>query len=138
MQAGDYVAIEFSSADTSVASLVTLKDANSVTRVLASNERLLISSFNIDVSSAAGLVTFFNDKNSNGTVEAGERIAEFQDCDARFSGGPEGYACPIGITPKVIAVTAGQVSLNGEGRIVIGQSQGLRPNWQSSQISKGA
>lgn len=138
-KSGDYVAIEFHSTDASSAAAITIKDANGVTRTLAANERLLIDSLEGNAVLAASdpstdiTITLFGDYNANSSVDVGERIWVFQG-SAVFDGGVEGYSVRTGFTPKVIASTSGLVDINGVGRIVIGQTQGLRPTWKESLI----
>jgi hypothetical protein len=128
---GEYCSIQFSSTDASSGGSVALYDINGVARTLQAYERLIIDRLTLNAATGAGLVTLYSDDNSGGTVDAGERIAEWNDAVTLFSGGPEGYACGQGITPKVLAATAGQVSVNGVGRIVA-TSQTGRPTWRES------
>lgn len=130
---GDYVGIEFNSADASTAAAITLKDADQVTRTLQPYERLLIDE--VTAVLAAGVTgDLFDDKNANGNVDAGERIMALGALNSRFDGGHEGYSVSLGSTPKVKTSGAGVVNLTGTGRIIIGQSQGIRPKWQSSLV----
>lgn len=129
---GEYVGIEFASADATTAAAVTLKDANGATRTLAAHERLLIDTLTCALAAAVLLAEIFND-DGDGNVEAGERIAAFAPTNAgSFDGGAEGFSCGVGTTPKVKATVAGTVTLTGTGRIIKGKSEGLRPSWREA------
>lgn len=131
---GDYVSIQFSSADASTTAAVTLYDSNGLPVTLGANERLLIDSLVGSVNSTAGVTTLADDIDSDGTVDPGEIITQFEDGVVNIQGGREGRACAIGKTPKVKAASAGQVSFNGAGRIVKGKTEGLRPSWKEALI----
>jgi hypothetical protein len=131
---GEYVAIEFVSADATTAALVTLKDANQATRTLASNERLLIDELNADLATAVTSADLFSDTANAGVLDAGELVASFNPTSGEFSGGPEGFSLPIGNTPKIKAAVAGLIHVSGVGRIVKGKSEGTRPSWRESMV----
>jgi hypothetical protein len=126
---GEYVAIEFASADASAAAAVTLKDANNVTRTLTANERLLIDTAQGECAAAVTLLELITDSDADGNVDANELICAFGANNAFFDGGEEGYSCPGGITPKAKASGAGVVRITGVGRIVNALGRTTRPSW---------
>jgi hypothetical protein len=131
---GEYVALEFSSADASTAAAITVKDSNGATRTVASNERLLI-----DTLSAAGpyatdpandiSVSIFNDLDGNGTVAAGERIMVYRG-NGVFDGGAEGFSVKPNTSVKVKASASGQIDVTGIGRIIKSGTTGARESWR--------
>ena len=127
---GRTLKIQFSSADASTAAAMSLYDDNDAAVTLASNERILIDTLASNVAAAVTLVTVFNDDDADAAIDAGERIAAFGANSGFFQGGEEGYACPIGVTPKVKASGAGQVDITGSVRVVVGKSAGQRPSWR--------
>lgn len=129
---GRTIKIQFSSADASTAAPVSLFDDNDVAVTLGANERLIIDTIAANIAAAVTLVTLFNDDNADAAVGSGERIAPFGANSGFFQGGEEGYVCPIGRTPKVKASGAGQVDLDGSGRIVIGTGGTVRPSWKEA------
>jgi hypothetical protein len=129
---GDYVAIEFSSADSSAAAAVTLKDANNTTRTLTANERLLIDTAQGECAAAVTLLELFTDSNADGNVGANELICAFGANNAFFDGGEEGYSCPVGVTPKAKGSGAGVVRITGVGRIVNALGRTTRPTWKQA------
>jgi hypothetical protein len=135
---GEYVAIEFSSTDATTAAAVTLKDGNGATRTLAADERVLIDSLtgmavqdDTDPSTDI-LVTLIGDYDAGADIDAGERIWAFAGGSV-FDGGDEGFSMKTGFTPKVKASGAGQVSINGVGRIQKGDSLAgiTRPSFEA-------
>lgn len=137
VQMGEAVSIEFESADASTAALVTLKDANLVTRTLQLYERLIVDTLEANVASAAGTVDVFADIDGDGAVDPNELIATFNAGSVTiFSGGPSGFSIPLALTPKVLAAAGGAIEISGTGRIVA-QTQGQRPSWQCSQVARG-
>ena len=132
---GEYVAIEFSSADAQTAAVVTLKDADGATVTLAANERLLVDTLSANVAAAVTLVDVFADYDADGNVDAGERVASFGANVGNFDGGPEGFSIKTGFTLKVHASGAGQVDVSGTARIVRrGVDGDHRPSYKESLI----
>ena len=127
---GRTIKIQFSSADASTAAAMSLYDDNDAAVTLASNERILIDTLIGNVAAAVTSATVFSDDDADAAIDAGERIAVFGPNSGFFQGGAEGYALPIGVTPKVKASGAGQVDITGSVRIVIGKSSGQRPSWR--------
>lgn len=129
---GDAVSIEFVSADASTAALVTIKDANDATYTLKVNERLIVDTLTgtIDPASTTIVADFFADINADGNVNAGELTVRFSYVISQFNGGPEGLPFPVGITPKVKSSGSAAVRVTGMGRVVKGQTEGLRPSWR--------
>lgn len=122
MYRGEQVRIEFSSLDATTAAALSLFDSEGVARPLAANERLIIHNLVVSPNNTATFY-IFDDKNGNGTVDAGERL--FSKSSASTSVVPvlygnEGLPCGKGRVPKVIAATAIQVEVTGIGSIVLG------------------
>jgi len=128
---GETVQIEFSSADATTAAVITIKDANLVTRTLLSSERLLIDTLNATLAAAVTLLEIFSD-DGDGNVEALERIASFGPNCGNFVAGEEGFPCHVGTTPKAKAANAGQVTVTGSGRIVNALGRTTRPTWKQT------
>lgn len=133
---GDYVSIQFVSSDATTAAAIVLKDANDAVVTLKANERLLIDTLTgtLDPAVVTGIITLFADANNDGNVDTNEGTVAFTYTISTFSGGPEGFPFPIGLTPKVKANTAGAVRIGGTGRTMKGQTEGLRPSWKESLI----
>jgi hypothetical protein len=131
---GQSVSIEFVSADASTAASVTLKDANDITYTLAANERLILDTLTgtIDPASTTIVADFFADIDGDGVIDANELTVRFSYVISQFNGGPEGLPFPVGITPKVKSSGAAAVRVTGMGRVVKGQTEGLRPGWRES------
>lgn len=125
---GEPVQIEFSSADASAAAAVSLFNADGAARTLAAHERLLIDSGTVTVVTTTA--TLITDGDGDGAVDAGERIGVFAAGTNPFEFGEEGFACPIGKTPKVKGAAAGQIDLVATGRIVKGKTEGVRPSYR--------
>lgn len=139
-QQGDYVAIEFVSANASATNggNVTLKDANQVTRTLKSYERLLIDRLEADIASSI-TADVYDDLNANKTVDAGELIASFSPTATLFEAGHEGFSVSQGNTPAVLSSASGSVKISGTGRIILSTCQGAqkRPDWQCDLTGTG-
>lgn len=125
---GQSVSIEFVSADASTAAAVTLKDSTGATRALAANEILLIDTLTAALATAVLLVQVFADIDGDSSVDAGELLASFAPGNgaSRFSGGKEGQAVTVGVTPSVKASGAGVVNITGTGRIVVQRVTNVR------------
>lgn len=120
---GESVSFEFSSADAQTTAAMTIKDSNGATRTLTSNERVLIDSLTgqavqDDTDPSTDIrVTVLGDYDAGSDVDAGERVWVFSGSSV-FDGGAEGYSLKAGFTPSVDASGAGQVDINGTGRII--------------------
>lgn len=115
---GEFVTIEFNSADASTAAAVSLIGVNGATRTLAATEQLIIYALTPYVVSGV-TATIFDDIDADGTVDAGERIAHFGNASPTYLSGPGGRYCTIGNTPKVKASGAGAVVITGTGGIIV-------------------
>lgn len=133
VKAGDPVQLEFSSADASTAAAITIKDGNNATRTLQSYERLLIDSLIGDI--AAGVTAdVFDDKDADGTVDAGELLASLGALNTTYTNNDSGLSVTTGNTPKVKSSGAGSVKITGTGRIQFGQGRPVRPSWRESLV----
>lgn len=123
---GEPVKWEFVSADATTAAAITLWDGNSVSRTLAATERFMLLSYTGVMAVAVLNATLFDDLNANGTVDAGERMAEFANIggglQAHISGTfeGEGQAGGKGRMPKIKASAAGAIAFSGNGYIIKG------------------
>lgn len=131
---GEAVTFEFNTDDASTAVTMTIKDANQVTRTLQTWERLIIDAIQGTVAAAVTRFDIFDDKNNNGSVQAGELIMSAAGVFGSFDGGPEGFSVTTGNTPKGIATGAGAIRVTGSARIIAGQSRGVRPAWKGSLV----
>lgn len=115
---GDPIEIELSSADVTTAASVAIRTAGeSTARVLATNERIVVTNLVATIASGATLVTLFSDANGGGTVDALERMAVLGEGTHSIDLGA-GMSGAKGILPKVIAAGAGQVSITGSGYLI--------------------
>lgn len=119
MQPGQTVRIVFSSADAQTAAVLSLYGPDGAAVTLSGRSRLWVTNLLIAVTGAL-TVDLFTDANSDGTVDAAERmanvigIAALTTCWAmNFTG--EGSPGAPGLVPKVKASAAGQVTITGTG-----------------------
>lgn len=111
-------------------------DANLAPRTLASFERLVIDDLqgNISTGSADVLAAA-----AGATAAASSTlIASFNTAVGLDFTGKEGISIPVGVTPSVLPSSSTAVlRISGNGRIVEGTTQGVRPNWKESTNSRG-
>jgi hypothetical protein len=130
---GDYVSIKLKVASMT-ATPVSLKlfNADETAVTLGSTQRLLIDTLRYN-SAEGSNVTFFSDKDGGDDLDESEIIWQATTAQ-EFVGGPEGFPCPVGKTPKVrttgVADTVNTVEITGTGRIVHGQGDRTRPSWR--------
>lgn len=127
---GEQVRIEFSASTAVGSSTLQLVSANGSTRPLAAWERLLIFNLSGFSVSSAGQVDVYTGKTSTSTAPQAELILTYSQA-GYLSAFPEGFPCALGLVPKIVAPSTGQVNLTGTGGIV-GQTQPGRPNWQAN------
>ena len=124
MLTGEHVHGEFTSADASTAAVVTLYTGDGVARALVAGERLVIQSFHVVVGASGLTVTLFDDRDADGTADAGEIIARgtFAANGSLSESGILHY-CKQAVTanvlaPKVKTSGAGQVDVVLRGFII--------------------
>ena len=121
MNHGSQFKITFSSADATTAAALTISDANSVARTLASNERFIIDHIVLNRAAASTLVRIFDDLNGDGLVGATELMLSATSPTGTplfASFDQEGLPGGLGRMPKVIASAIGLVEVTGTGHIV--------------------
>ena len=112
----------------STATAFTLYDAGGVAVTLGTKQLIIYAiEYSITSSGAAAIITIFQDLNSNGTVDAGERLAVWNVTTG--TGGannngqrvyPEGVPVKPGVTPKGITTSAGTTTIILHG-VLVGQ-----------------
>ena len=120
MNFGENVRLLLSSADVSTAAALALYDLDGGTRTLSGTDRLTIKNLTISVTGAIG-VDVFTDKNSDGTVDAAERMVYVLGTTANptfvFNFTGEGVPGARALIPKVKASGAGAVVVTGTGYV---------------------
>ena len=117
---GEHVSFEYSGTPTTAAVVTVYRHGGSAV-TFGSGTQLIVTDYTIVNShTAAQLVEFFTDRNSDGTVDAGERIvggilAANGGVAARNLGTP--FYCDVGLAPKVKSAS-GAVYVTGTGRLV--------------------
>lgn len=100
-------------------------DSNGAVRTLQPWERLLIDALEGTVTT--GTV----DIATTSTVASSTLIASFNTAVGLDLDSGEGYSCPIGLTPFVLAGTStAVVKISGVGRIINGSTQGVRAGYR--------
>jgi hypothetical protein len=126
---GENVHLSFSStAAATTASPMTLLDANMQGRTLKTYERLVIDDLQANIS--AGQVDVIGGSTSNVST----LIGSFNAAAGVEVNTKEGVSLPVGQIPWVVPLTsaaAAIIHITGNGRIVEGTTQGVRPNWQA-------
>lgn len=106
---GKFVHMELSSGDASTVGTFVLYDTDGTVITLGSDERVILWSIGGAVATAT--IDIFTDRNSGGTVGAGERLFTATNTPFSMEFGPEGIPCALGLAPKYLASGAGQVDL---------------------------
>ena len=123
MVRGKQVRFEFSG-DASTATAVSIFDNDGVAITLEAKDALSILSLSVALDLTTQQMQVFDDRNDDGTVDAGERLwiagsvagDNIMTHNQIFPG--EGQMCGTGRTPKVIATTADPIILTGTGYII--------------------
>lgn len=95
---------------------LTLYDVNGAVRTLTANERLVITSLMVSVSSGTAVVFF--DTNADGTPTAGEELYGVNNVSGLPVSFAPGMAGPVGIGVKIRVSAAGQMYAEVVARIV--------------------
>jgi hypothetical protein len=115
---GERVHFELSSADVTTAAVIVVYDNDGATRAIGTTERLVITDLSVACAAAMTLDVFTG---VGAAAAAGERlftvIATAQDGKQTFDLGVPAY-CRRGVTPKVKASAAGQVTVIGTGVVL--------------------
>lgn len=136
MNRGDPVTINFTSADVhTTPAPVILKDQAGKTRTLLPTESLFVLSLmgNISVAAAGADVFASADDTLTGDVILGS-FASVAGGSLAFSAHfpHTGVGCPTGVTPKVISLNAGAITIIGNGYIVTDSTKIGRQSWQAN------
>lgn len=132
---GDPVTLNYASTDATGSPPLILKDSTGATRVLQSYECLIVTHLEANlVTAVVGADVFaVADNTTTGDVI----IGSFGSAGASGAGsiaftailGPDGIGCPQGVTPKVVALNAGAITVVGTGYIQTDTTQVGRQNW---------
>lgn len=129
---GENVHLTFSStAAAATASPMTILGANMTPRTLQSYERLVIDDLQGNVSAGSADVI----AGSTGNVST--LIGSFNTTVGLDLTTKEGISLPVGVLPNILPVGTGSTALikvTGNGRIVEGTTQGVRPNWREATV----
>ena len=128
---GDNVHVSYSAtASTVAAAQMVITDANGQIRTIKSYERLVLNDLSGDVS--AGHVEVCN----SSTLSSSTLIGSFGQNGNPWMTDGEGYSMPIGLIPWVInngTSSTAAINISGSGRLMEGQTAGVRPPWRESQ-----
>jgi hypothetical protein len=125
-RSGEYVSFELASTDVTTATVVKVYDAEGteITPALFISRNVRLNIVDVTIvngASAAVLIEFFNDRDSDGIVDAGERI-----CGGKFAangGVSHEYGqprlCKKALIPKVKQASAGDVYVTGSGFLTL-------------------
>lgn len=132
---GENVLLTFNSTATStVSSPMTLLDANMNPRTLQSFERLIIDVLEGTITTGTADIIAGSTSNAS-TLLGSMNTAVGLELTAK-----EGISLPVGVLPQVLPIGTGStatIKVTGQGRIVEGTTQGVRPNWRESSNARG-
>ncbi len=119
---GQIVKLQFESTDAQTAAAVTIYDTEESVVTLSGNQRLVIESLAISAIASCQRLDFFTDSNSDGAVDAAEKLIAL-DLGALgtfdFSFKTDcGLYCAKALNPKVKCGGAGEITLSGVGYIL--------------------
>lgn len=126
---GRYIKIEFNSSDAQTAAAASLFDDQQNAVTLGAGQQLRIDTLNVSVG-ADITVEVFADADADGTVDAGERLAEVGQGTHILEFQGEGLMLPNGVGVSVHASGAGDITVVGTARIVENDSPFTRPSWR--------
>lgn len=125
-----------STAGATTSVLLGIFDANLAPRALASFERLIIDDLQGNIST--GTADILAAPAGTNAATSATLIASFNTAVGLDFTGKEGISLPVGVTPSVLPSSGTAVlRISGNGRIVEGTTQGVRPNWRESTNSRG-
>lgn len=126
---GENVHLSFTStAGATAPQPMTLLNANMEGRTLLSFERLIIDDLQGNLSTGQADIIAGSTSNVS-TLIGSFNAAAGSEIDTK-----EGISLPVGVIPWVAPVGAGSTAVmrvTGNGRIVEGTTQGVRPSWQA-------
>jgi hypothetical protein len=130
---GENVHLTFVSTAAAVAAApMVLYDANFNPRPLKSYERLIID--DLEGNTSAGIVDILTASTGTTAPAGSTLIASFNTAVGLALDVKEGISLPLGVTPTILpegTASTANIRVSGNGRIVEGTTQGVRPNWQA-------
>ena len=122
---------------------IKLFDSEGNERTLESWEYIRLVSINVQMANAVGTVEIFDDVDDGDDVDEGERLLQVgtnstgndpSNHDVQFSG--EGKRLSRGRRPKVLAASAGQVTITGVAYVHVSGDRGQRPPWKEADFGQ--